>query len=161
LVIEIDIDSCIRAGVSDFAGRPHLFVSECLDYDASESDPPESFFLVPVSDGEVTAFEEEYQRLAPIHGDRQRITQRWALWCEFRYRQLASAREATRAERNFLEVWVAEGTGCHGEVADSGWVVRGVVPGDEMRRRLCRVAHLEQSQFGAASHPEYEPATRP
>jgi hypothetical protein len=159
-VVEIDIDSYVRAGVSDFAGRPHLFISECLDYDHSENGLPESFFLVPVSDFEVTAFEKEYHRLASVQRSQQRITQRWALWCQFRHRQLASAHEATRAERNFFDVWIAEGTGRRGEVVDSGWVVRGVVPGDQMRRRLCRVAQWEQSQFEVATHPEDDSPTR-
>jgi hypothetical protein len=145
LIAEFSLDGFVRGGICDFEGRPCLFVSEFLDWDASSGDEfvRESFFLVRIPEGEVAAGERLQGALTSVESDpewERQAPQAFAEWTQFRRRVLAEATVALRAERNFMESHLADMGERVGPVADSGWVRRGEVSGEIVRQRLRWVA---------------------
>jgi hypothetical protein len=151
LVVEIDIDSSVRGGIADFQGRPHLFVSECLDLDDERRRRlGETFFLVPIPGAAADAFLREYRASEPRDADpewRQKQEQRWARWVAFKQSLLQPAEWAWRARGNFRQV-----DSSRKRPVTFRWVLvpprGGRVSGEEMRSRLARVGELERALSG-------------
>jgi hypothetical protein len=143
LVVEIDVDSSVRAGIADFQGQPHLFVSECLDLDDERRSRRlgETFFLVPIPAEAAAACVRDYTESEPPDGDpdwRRKQQQRWERWVAFKRSWLQPAEWALRARGNFRAVERARK-----RPVNFRWVPLRPerVSGEDMRTRL---AHLEE-----------------
>ena len=158
LVVEITIDSYVRAGIADFQGRPHLFVSECLDLDNERLSRRlgETFFLVPVGAEAAAACVRDYTESAPPNGDpdwRQKQKQRWERWMAFKRSWLQPAEWAWRARGNFR----TSDPSRKRPVSFRWTLLRPErVSGEEMRARLAHVEELWRAESDDAPETEAE-----
>jgi hypothetical protein len=154
LLVEVDVDSYVRAGIADFQGQPHLFLSECLDWDDERRSRRlgETFFLVPVPAAAADAFLPEAAELdVPVEDPEWKTKQarRWALWVAFKGSAVGPAEGAWRARGNFRAVQRSRNRSVHFR-----WVLLpgGRVSGEALRARLARLEELKLVLFG--SDPE-------
>jgi hypothetical protein len=158
LVVEIDIDGFVRAGIADFQGQPHLFVSECLDWDNERLSRRlgATFFLVPLPGAAAEAFLREDSASVPRDGDPEwqpKQDRRWARWLAFKQSWLQPAPWAWRARGNFRAV-----EGSRNRSVRFCWLLspgrRGRVSGEELRSRLAHLEELERVRSG--NPPEHD-----
>lgn len=106
---EVNVDGFVEAGVADFEGRPHLFLSEGLDLDQPKARRRlgQTFFLLAIEPNSAGTFLREYGPLiAPVSGTfdpdwQTKIERAQALWTEFKRRCLGSATQALRVRGSF------------------------------------------------------------
>jgi hypothetical protein len=143
LVVEIDIDGYVRAGITDFQGQPHLFISECLDWDDEKRSRRlgETLFLVPIPADAAETCVREYTESDPPDGDpkwKEKQAERWARWVAVKQAWLQAVEWAWRARGNFRAM-----ESSRKRSVSFRWTLlsKRRVSGDDMRSRL---AHLEE-----------------
>src|SRR5262245_41265992 len=154
LVVEIDVSGHVRSGIADFQGQPHLFVSECLDWDDERRSRRlgETFFLVPIPGAAAEALLREDAALdVPVEDPEWKTKQarRWAQWVAFKATSVGSVEWVWRARGNFHAVgW------SRNRSVGFKWVLlrEGQVSGEAWRERLARLEELERA--GSDNEPE-------
>jgi hypothetical protein len=151
LVVEIDVDSYVRAGIADFQGQPHLFLSECLDWDDERRSRRlgETFFLVPGPAEAAATFLREDAALDVPDEDpewKTKQSRRWERWVTLKGATVGPAEWAWRARGNF---WAVQRSRNHS--VPFRWVLLpgGRVSGEALRARLARLEELKLVLFGS------------
>lgn len=145
IAAEVDVDNQLWAGIADYQGAPHLFLSELLDLDQPRARRRlgQTFFLIAITPRDLRAILKEWRASAlrfdgdPTWKQKQRCWEK--AWANFKRKQIQQAVSAWRIRGSFRAP-----TARNKDIDQFRWTLLRKTPvtGDQVRTRLARIAEL-------------------